>query len=488
MTFSSQTPSAEFLALTEKYLAGESSPEELRRWETLCLENPDALAYYLSLSRTEGLLPEALARLQAAGARRAIPFYRRPVFVAGLAAALALTALSAFMLPALFPEKPVSVASIQKTGVPARVTGSVGVRWTEGAAGQGERLAHAAGVFSAGLLELTLDSGVRLLVQGPAVYAVTGPNSIRLERGRAVADVPLNARGFTLTSPRDRIIDHGTRFAVDVAPDGEETTLGVLSGEVELINGAKEVRLFTDYAVRRSGDEVLSVPFDKSRFVTETPSREFPWSLDGAKHDVVRTLSFDVTNLVHGPGDYRIVVRWLLGHDAVTVKSLRLERDGVVVARTGDARSGDIEKTEGNAPVLRISAEAAAKPGRWALVMDACCEGAGVVPPRPTSSQGVVSFEEGLSLTADAKRFVGRWRYSHDGTDFIREFLDDGTARLFINGKPVLKSGYESARYTVADGVLTLNFTDGKPAESHMLRDDRTLVFLNRPYRNACRE
>lgn len=483
-----KTPSAEFLALTEKYLAGECSPDELRRWESLCLENPDALGYYLSLARTEGLLPDALARLQAAGSRRVIPFHRRPVFVGGVAAALALTALLAFTLPAFFPEKSASVASIQNTGVPAQVTGSIGVRWTEGAASPGERLAHASGAFSAGLLELTLDSGVRLLVQGPAVYAVTGPNSIRLERGRVVADVPLNARGFTLDSPRDRIIDHGTRFAVDVAPDGAETTLGVLSGEVELINGAKDVRLYTDYAVHRSGDRVRSVPFDKSRFVIETPGREFSWNLDGAKHDEVRTLSFDVTNLVHGPGDYRAVVRWLLGHDAISVKSLRLERDGVVVARTDDARSGVIQNTTGNAPVLRVSAEAAAGPGRWALVMDAYCEGAQVKPPRPAESQGVVSFEEGLSLTADAKRFAGRWRYSHNGSDFVREFLADGTARLSINGKPYLEGGYDAARYTVDGGVLTLKFANGMPAETHMLRDDRTLIFLNRPYRAARRE
>ncbi len=474
-------PPVEFIALTDKYLAGELSADELRRWEELCAADPASLAYYISLAKTEGLIPEVLAGMEESRVVDARHFFLRRHLKTLTTIAAVLAFIAAGSLVWHF-----SRFGGRAGVIPATITSAVGVRWTEGGGSPGARLPRADGAFASGLLELTFDSGARLLVQGPASYAVTGPNSVRLMRGKAVADVPRNARGFTVEGPRDRIVDHGTRFAVDMG-DGAGTTLGVLSGEVELFYGKHNVRLFTDYAVQHVGDSVTSVPFLKENFVTETPAREFPWSLDGTRHDVLHTLTFDVSRLVYGPGDYRAVVRWLLGNDAITVRAFRLKCGDVLVASAGSGRSGVIENTFGNAPVLRVTAEQF-RPQKWTLEIDALCEGAGVHPPRPVSSQGVVSFEEGLSINADASRFVGSWRYSHNGSDYLREFLPDGTARLYINGKRFSGVGLRAASYTVADGVLTVHFSDNLPVETHMLRDDNTLVFLNRPYRAAKRE
>lgn len=476
---------AEFIALTEKHLAGDITPDELRRWEAMCLADSDALDYYIALIRVESLTPAALERLEArrnAAKRRPgfpLRFVRNPVFLA-TAACLALAGIVTFKLVSR-PE------ATRVAGVPARVTNAYGLRWVSGGAQPGDRQSAATAAFSSGLLELTMDSGVRLLIQGPASYTVTGPNSLRLDSGRAVADVPLPARGFTLTSPRDHIVDHGTRFAVEVKSDGSETTLGVLSGEVELAKSGGNVHLYTGYAVRRRGDEVLTVPFDKSRFVTEAPTREFPWSITGDAPDTPHRFEYDVTGLVHGPGDYRAVVKFMLGTDTIRVNSVRLECDGVTVVAADGGKSGsNALRTRDNAPVLHVS-DRDYRPGRWTLVMDGCCEAKSLKKIRPVNSEGVVSFEEGLSVTADASRFVGRWRYSHDDKDYEREFFPDGTARLVINDYK--SHNMDGARWSVKDGVLSLEFPDpiNFPTELHMLRDDHTLVFLNRNYLNAVR-
>lgn len=478
----------EFTDLVDKRLAGIITPEEQLRLEHHLEATPGATAYYLALAATEALLPDALSL----GRLRSEPpanILRPPVFVrrrrqaafgfAAAAAVMAVAGVSVFMMRDSGPAARVA------SGVPATVSHAVGVRWTRGATVPGERLAADSGEISAGFVELTFDSGVRLLVEGPAAYSITGPNSCRLAYGKAVADVPPGARGFVLDGPGERIIDHGTRFAVDVARGGGATTVGVLSGEIEVRHGDRDVRLYTDYALRRTGDTLDSVPFEKGGFVTEVPSREFDWNLDGVAHDTPVELRFDVSRLVHGAGDYRAVFKWLLGDDALIIRSVRLERDGRVVARRDSPGStGLMHNTSGNSPLLSV-APADGVSGKWELVASVFCEGRFFAPGTPVSSRGIVTLEEGLATTATAGDFVGRWRYSHRGDEYVREFGADGFCRMSINGKSY--AGATGVPYEVKDGVLSMLPTGMKAPERMMLRDDGTLVFLNQPYRNARR-
>lgn len=94
-------------------------------------------------------------------------------------------------------------------------------------------------------------------------------------------------------------------------------------------------------------------------------------------------------------------------------------------------------------------------------------------------------LEDGLALAATAKSFWGRWHFSHNGIDQVREFLPDDTIRAWKNGK--YDPWGDGIRYEVKGGVLTLFQRHARP-ETHMLRGDGTLVFINRPYRNAPRE
>lgn len=123
----------------------------------------------------------------------------------------------------------------------ARVMELVKVRWQEEAiawnrnqgvsAGDRIRLQH-------GLLELELNSGVRVIVEGPASLELVSSDQIWLEQGRVFAKVPEQARGFSIRTPTSRAVDLGTEFGVYV--DEQQTTdVHVVKGMVdaELLDG-----------------------------------------------------------------------------------------------------------------------------------------------------------------------------------------------------------------------------------------------------------
>lgn len=465
---------AEFLTLAEKYLAGELDAAEQARFERYLRETPGAADYCVTLGFTEALIPEAAERMAANPAPRArtLPFPAVRTWTA-IAASVALGAGVAIA----FKNRPASSGRVAG-GVPARITQAMGVKWERGETGVGSRLASSEGAFESGLLELTLDSGVRLLIEGPAEYAVTGRNSLRLGRGKAVVDVPVPAQGFVMESAKERIVDHGTRFAVDMGADGRIGTLGVLSGIVDIENKSGALRLFTDYAVERREDDFDSVPFRKENFYREMPAREFAWSLPaGAEGE--RTLVFDVTALIHGPGDFRTALKWLSGNATLGISRIALKRDGETVQSkplSGLVCADPVERD--NFTLLNIPEALWNKRGKWTVeaVVD--------VPPGAPALSGVMHFAEGLSVAATARDFIGTWRYTHNGIDYRREIAADGTMKLISTSRHKKDNYMKDGAWEVKEGLLVIRF-DPNIVEYHMLQEDGSLVFLNRNYRNA---
>ncbi|VAX38890.1 hypothetical protein MNBD_PLANCTO02-2435, partial [hydrothermal vent metagenome] len=66
--------------------------------------------------------------------------------------------------------------------------------------------------ISEGTIEILFQSGVKAVVAGPATFEITGSNELRLSQGAIIADVPHKAIGFTVNTPRGRIVDLGTIF------------------------------------------------------------------------------------------------------------------------------------------------------------------------------------------------------------------------------------------------------------------------------------
>jgi hypothetical protein len=83
-----------------------------------------------------------------------------------------------------------------------------------------------------GLAEIEFDRGARIILQGPAGLELISATSARLLYGTLTARVPVLARGFTVLSPRGKVVDLGTEFGLSVVPGGA-TTVRVFSGLVE---------------------------------------------------------------------------------------------------------------------------------------------------------------------------------------------------------------------------------------------------------------
>lgn len=154
----------------------------------------------------------------------------------------------------------------------------------------GEQLRPGRLRIAAGYLELQLDTGPRLVVEGPAELELQRGNGAYLYRGRVVARVPKAARGFILDSPRGRLVDLGTEFGVSVG-DKAGMEVHVLQGLVEATpsNRTGSLRLSQNQAVRFGAGGVSRIPSNPLAFVTDLPRRSVRplgsvhWSFDEGK-------------------------------------------------------------------------------------------------------------------------------------------------------------------------------------------------------------
>ena len=83
-----------------------------------------------------------------------------------------------------------------------------------------------------GCAQIEFFCGARLIVEAPASLELVSAKSARVHSGRLRVSVPPAARGFTLFSGDQQIVDLGTEFGLDVT-DGKSEVL-VYQGEVEV--------------------------------------------------------------------------------------------------------------------------------------------------------------------------------------------------------------------------------------------------------------
>jgi ferric-dicitrate binding protein FerR (iron transport regulator) len=80
---------------------------------------------------------------------------------------------------------------------------------------------------------MTLGSGARVVVEGPAQLSIVDDNRIWLATGRVGATVPTQAIGFTVETASGDFVDLGTEFTLDRQGDGKCRLL-VFTGMVEV--------------------------------------------------------------------------------------------------------------------------------------------------------------------------------------------------------------------------------------------------------------
>ena len=103
-----------------------------------------------------------------------------------------------------------------------------------------------------GVVQLTLESGARVLVEGPADFVASSRWETQLDLGRVAASVPRSARGYTVLTPTVEIVDLGTEFGVEVEKSGA-SQFHVFDGEIvarRLGNDASFVHASVEHAYR----------------------------------------------------------------------------------------------------------------------------------------------------------------------------------------------------------------------------------------------
>lgn len=84
-----------------------------------------------------------------------------------------------------------------------------------------------------GIATLKFKSGAEVVMEAPVSLEVVSAMECRIKRGTVVADVPPQAKGFTVQTPDTRVVDFGTRFGVSASEDGK-CLVHVIKGLVEV--------------------------------------------------------------------------------------------------------------------------------------------------------------------------------------------------------------------------------------------------------------
>lgn len=236
---------------------GEITAAEARRLEQLARESPEARRYLIAYLQLHGelhwdhalgagaditaalgkpLAPEEFARgMRQAG--RGKPGARWLLLLVTLAVSIAVAIIGWRAIP-LQRQPQRGPGESSGTGFVAQVTATANARWAVGTDQRyrNRRLSAGQGVqLQAGLAEVMFDSGVRVIMQGPADLHVDSADGAFLMAGAAVTTVPASANRFALR----------TTTAVMVAADAE---FGVAVAE----NGSNEIRVFTGEVTAQS--------------------------------------------------------------------------------------------------------------------------------------------------------------------------------------------------------------------------------------------
>jgi len=237
-----------FESLVQRYLDERLSAEELAQLSTALEESDAALrefVAYLDLDTALGQLarsgpdelpepgsgefvatdPAAADKTGTAAASPSRPFLRRARLGPWLAAAAAIALLASGLgwWGSVRMTSPPHATVITTTGAQDHAELA---KLVEGSELRGEALE-----IRAGAVELVTALGARLVIEAPAAFRFESPQRLLLSSGRLAAEVPPAATGFTVATPDGDAVDLGTRFGVDVAPEGR-SEIHVFEGEV----------------------------------------------------------------------------------------------------------------------------------------------------------------------------------------------------------------------------------------------------------------
>lgn len=269
----------EFELLCQAVLDGTCPADDFIRLEHELVLSPErrkifreSFLMHEMLSEEGGRVATVGERLQVHPVEGATRGRRRRNFSRAIAAAAAVVALGVVVL---------QMTGAWKSAPTLRITAGPNSKYTvNGNAKGGDSLVAlepgASVTLAEGTLELAFANGVQSIVRAPASFVLESAMKLNMDIGIARFEVPENAKGFTVVTPRLEVVDLGTAFGVVEQPD-EPAQAHVFEGEIEARSRSEPrmTLLKAGSAVEKSArGQLVSVPLDDTRFF-----KKLPWDL-----------------------------------------------------------------------------------------------------------------------------------------------------------------------------------------------------------------
>lgn len=226
------------LELANAYVEHSLTPEETARLERLLSGSEAARRCFVDFTHDHAALHWEQIPGNPAGMEEFTEF--RPRRLPTLSQTLAAAAVISLLALALVKPLPEEDAF-------ATMATTASARWESGnlPTMDGARLGAGTLKLVRGLATIHFDSGAEIILEAPAELELIDEMNCLLALGTAVAEVSEGAEGFTVRTPTANVIDHGTRFAVNVNPQNGATQTQVFDGlvEVELPSTGERIEL-----------------------------------------------------------------------------------------------------------------------------------------------------------------------------------------------------------------------------------------------------
>lgn len=218
--------------LIQRYLEGTLTTAEAEELHTRLKAQPELGERLLQhfdmdamLRATKPLVADNIIRPKLLPRRRFT--FATVTSVAAMAACI--TLLGTWLMNAaldLRPETEETTASV------AVLTRGVNLEWESATVTPGTPLSPGWLKLKSGIAQIEFYQGARVLIEGPAELQLVSSGEATCTRGKLSAQVPPQAKGFRINTPKGTIVDLGTEFGLDVSAANEE--VHVFKGEVEL--------------------------------------------------------------------------------------------------------------------------------------------------------------------------------------------------------------------------------------------------------------